>query len=104
MRTLSIDPKVFGTACSTTRTIVEKSYCSGTLNRDTSVEAGGGAEASGGALAVAGGLGLHAADANRPPATALVRARRNAEGWGRRRLRGKRRGLHNATRCEPRAR
>ena len=79
MRMLSIDPNVVGTARSTTWSIVEKSYCSGTLNRESSAGAGGGAEASGGPLAVEGISRVHAAVSSRP-AAAHARTRRGAVG------------------------
>jgi hypothetical protein len=77
MRTLSIDPNVIGTERSTIRSMVLKSYSSGTLNRESSAGAGGGADASGGPLAVDGTSRVHAAASSRP-AAALARARRGA--------------------------
>src|SRR2546423_599636 len=85
MRTLSIDPKVLGTTRSTTRSIVVKSYWSGTLNLESSARAGGGAEASGGPLAVDGTSRVQAARKSRVPIPAHASVGRNAVGWGRRR-------------------
>jgi hypothetical protein len=54
-----------------------KSYWSGTLNRESSAGAGGGADASGGVLAVDGISRVHAVASSRP-AAAHARARRGA--------------------------